>query len=296
MQEHDRRAAPGLFAGEHDVVLSTLVAKSMRTILASVPIDATDATFERDVLQRSHEQTVVVDFWAEWCGPCRQLTPVLEKAVAKRGDQMELVKVDTDANPMVSQAFRIQSSRRSRRSRTARSWTSSSARSRPRRSSVPRRAGPVGGRRAGRVRQRGRPAARAGARAGRADATVALARLVNREEALKLLANVAGSFAADGLAARIRLEDDAELRKAFAAIDEGEYELGVDALIAAIPASEGDRREDLRRAVVGVLDELGVEHPVARSTPQARRRAVLIWRSCLSSVRGDRGRLPGRWR
>src|SRR6201999_2908241 len=96
--------------------------------------------------------------------------------------------------------------------------------------------------------------------------TVALARLVERDEALKLLANVAGSFAADGLAARIRLEDDPELRKAFAAIDEGEYEQGLDALIAAIPASEGEHREDLRRAVVGVLDQLGVEHPVARES------------------------------
>jgi putative thioredoxin len=104
---------------------------------------------------------------------------------------------------------------------------------------------------------------------GRTDALVALARLVDREEALSLLANVAGSFAADGLAARLRLEEDDALRSAFAAIDEGEYERGLDVLIAAIPASEGDRREDLRRAVVGVLDELGVEHPVAR---EARRK------------------------
>ena len=81
-----------------------------------------------------------------------------------------------------------------------------------------------------------------------------------------MLANVAGSFAADGLAARLRLEEDAELRAAFAAIDEGETERGLDALIAAIAASDGDRREDLRRAVVGVLDELGVEHPVARES------------------------------
>ena len=64
----------------------------------------------------------------------------------------------------------------------------------------------------------------------------------------------------------LRLEDDAELRSAFAAIDEGEYERGLDVLINAIPASEGERREDLRRAVVGVLDELGVEHPVARES------------------------------
>ena len=74
-----------------------------------MPIDATEETFERDVIQRSFEQPVVVDFWAEWCGPCRSLGPVIEKAVEARSGQVDLVKVDTDANPRLSQAFGIQS-------------------------------------------------------------------------------------------------------------------------------------------------------------------------------------------
>ena len=71
--------------------------------------DVTDATFERDVIQRSREVPVVVDLWAAWCGPCRTLGPVIEKVVAETEGQVELAKVDVDANPMVSQAFRVQS-------------------------------------------------------------------------------------------------------------------------------------------------------------------------------------------
>ena len=81
----------------------------------------------------------------------------------------------------------------------------------------------------------------------------------------ELLDNVP-AFAAEGLAARLRLEDDPELAAAFAALDAGETEGGLDGLIAAIAADDGDRKDDLRRAVVGVLDELGVEHPLARES------------------------------
>src|SRR4051812_16390670 len=71
--------------------------------------DVTDATFEADVLQRSHDVPIVVDLWAPWCGPCRTLGPVLEDVVGATEGKVELAKVNVDENPQISSAFRVQS-------------------------------------------------------------------------------------------------------------------------------------------------------------------------------------------
>ncbi len=71
--------------------------------------DVTDATFETQVVERSRTVPVVVDLWADWCQPCRQLTPILEKVVAEANGAVELAKVDIESNPGVAQAFRVQS-------------------------------------------------------------------------------------------------------------------------------------------------------------------------------------------
>ncbi len=71
-------------------------------------VDATTRTFERDVIERSHELPVVVDFWAAWCFPCRILGRALEVEVGKRADRLELVKVDVDAEPELSARYGIQ--------------------------------------------------------------------------------------------------------------------------------------------------------------------------------------------
>ena len=72
-------------------------------------VDVTDATFERDVLERSDVVPVVVDLWAAWCGPCRTLGPIIERVVAATNGGVELVKVDVDANPRISATFNVQS-------------------------------------------------------------------------------------------------------------------------------------------------------------------------------------------
>jgi putative thioredoxin len=71
--------------------------------------NATTESFERDVIERSHELPVVVDFWAAWCGPCRALGPAIESEVGKRESKIELVKVDVDAEGTLAARYGIQS-------------------------------------------------------------------------------------------------------------------------------------------------------------------------------------------
>ncbi len=234
-------------------------------------IDVDQASFERDVIERSHEVPVVVDFWAEWCGPCRALGPVIEKAVGERDGRVELVKVDTDANQALAQSFQIQgipAVKAFRDGKVVAEFTGAQPKPAVERfldSLLPSAAD-------GLVEVADEASLRRALELepGRGDAAIALARLLvdagDDEGALEVLGNVAGSFAADGLAARIRARGDAELEAAFAALDDGDTERGLDALIESIRDTDGERRDELRRIVVGELDELGVEHPLARQT------------------------------
>jgi putative thioredoxin len=76
---------------------------------ADLIINATTASFAKDVIEASHHALVLVDFWATWCGPCKQLTPVLEKVVRSYNGKVRLVKIDVDANQAIAAQLRIQS-------------------------------------------------------------------------------------------------------------------------------------------------------------------------------------------
>ncbi|MFM8906231.1 MAG: thioredoxin, partial [Actinomycetota bacterium] len=72
-------------------------------------IDVTDATFQKEVIERSMTTPVVVDLWATWCGPCKTLGPILEKVIGATNGKVVLAKIDVDKNPGVARAFQVQS-------------------------------------------------------------------------------------------------------------------------------------------------------------------------------------------
>lgn len=87
---------------------ATPAAPATEGAVASLVVDVTDETFGQ-ILELSRTVPVVVDLWAEWCGPCKQLSPVLEKVVVELAGRLVLAKVDVDANPQLAQGFRAQS-------------------------------------------------------------------------------------------------------------------------------------------------------------------------------------------
>jgi putative thioredoxin len=235
-------------------------------------IDVNEADFEAQVLDRSSEIPVVVDFWAPWCAPCRALGPSLEKAAAAREGKIVLAKIDTDENPRLSELFGIQGIPAVKAFQNGEVVAEF-----------------VGGLPPAQVEKffdglvpsEAQLLMDAGDEASlrkaleldpkNVDASFALAQMLYRagdtEGALALVERTPGNFRAAGLVARIELERDPspELVAALALLDGGEVAQGLDALLVLLAAKDAGS-EQIRRIIVAILDELGVDHPLARET------------------------------
>jgi putative thioredoxin len=233
----------------------------------SAVYDVDEAAFEERVLARSAELPVVVDFWADWCGPCKQLTPVLERAVAAREGKVELAKVDVDRNPQLQAAFRIQgipAVKAFRDGRVASEFTGALPPAEVERffdALVPSEADELAASGDEQLLRRALEVDPNHATARRELGKLLLQR-GETDEAVELLEGAPGDFVANGLVARAQLQGDPELQAAFEAWDAGDTEAALARLEAAL--SDPERRDLVRRVMVAIFTELGPDHPLAR--------------------------------
>jgi putative thioredoxin len=235
--------------------------------------DVDETQFMQDVVERSKEVPVVVDFWAEWCGPCRQLTPALEQATQARDGEVELAKVDVDANQQLAQAFQVQgipAVKAFKDGKVVNEFTGAIPPAQVEQffdTLVPSQADRLVAESADDEDALRRALELDPRHAG---AAIALGRLLiargDYDDAAQVLEPFPADFAATGLAARARLSRDRDdLDEAWSAWDEGDHETALERLQEAFAAAEGDERDALRQVMVGIFTELGSDSELART-------------------------------
>ena len=201
-------------------------------------IDATDASFQTDVIERSATVPVVVDFWAEWCGPCRQLGPVLEAAVEATGGAIELVKIDVDHNPRTSAAHRVQGIPAVKAFRDGRMVDEFTG-------NMPRAAV---------------DAFLRGLLPSEADRLVALGDEASLRRALELEPTHAGAL---GALARVEAVGDPLVQPGLDALAGGDTPGALELLVAAVAGADASGRDRIRKVLIGIFTDLGQDHPLS---------------------------------
>jgi putative thioredoxin len=247
-----------------------------------VTFDVNESDFQARVIERSREAPVIVDFWAEWCGPCRVLGPALEAAVAKRDGELELAKVDVDQNQSLAASFGIRgipAVKAFRDGQVVDEFTGAIPPAQIEQFVARIVPSPADRLAAADDEESLRKALELDP--GSAAAARKLARLLlergEASEALVLLDGAQGDFEVEGLAARARLASEiaadgadeatahSALSRGFSAWDAGDLEQALESLQKAIAQTDDPERRDLvRRVMVAIFTELGADHPLAR--------------------------------